>query len=129
MEEDRQRYHLLQLLDFIDLQANAIIAQLVIEKLQRFDMWESPDYIVATLGPGVYMVLEGRKVVYIGCSKEMRSRVKQHEREGDKLQPGERVVTVKTPDYRIAKKLETKLLADVNPARNKIILSFGRKVK
>jgi hypothetical protein len=130
MEEDIQRYHLSQLFNFADLtQANAIIAQLGIEKLQRFDMWESTDYIVATLGPGVYMILEGRKVVYVGCAKEMRTRVKQHEKKGDKLRPGEWVVTVKTVDFQQAKKLETKLMPDINPVRNKIKGLFGRKYK
>jgi hypothetical protein len=128
MEEDIQKYHMIQLFNFVDLtQSNAIIAQLVIERLQRFDMWESPDYMVAILGPGVYMILQDRKIVYIGCAKEMMSRVKQHKKEG-KLKPGERIITVKTVDFQQAKNLETKLMPDVNPVRNKIRRLFGRKI-
>lgn len=123
IEIQAQRYHIAQLYNFLHLShGNMILPFLVKKGLQRFDMFESSDYIITTLGPGVYIFLQNRKVKYIGSSKEMRKRILEHvrnTRNGEKVRykKGDRIITIKTEKQ--DKDLEGKLILEIKPERNK----------
>lgn len=122
-EMQAQKYHIGQLYNFVHLHhGNFILPFLVKKGLQRFDMFDDPDQIIITLGPGIYIFFNNRKVRYIGSSKEMRKRIFEHIRnyeKGEKIRyiKGDRIITIKTEKK--DKQLEGQLILAIQPERNK----------
>lgn len=129
-ELQTQGYHSGQLYSFIHRSAaTEIMKRLTNFRLNRFDCFDTPDALIRTLGPGVYMFFHERKIQYIGRSGEMRSRIKRHVRAIEKKRyfPGDRIVTIGTYTLQEAKDLEDRLIISINPLRNKLKTLQGRR--
>lgn len=97
------------------------ILELDDKTFRRYNYFDTSGYIITTLGPGVYIFFQDRKIQYIGSSKEMRIRIKKHIKKKDRKRyhADDRIITIGTMTWEDAKVLEDWLIIVIKPPRNR----------
>jgi len=121
-ELQAQGYHRLNFAKFFNIDEAQIIHREIMKiNLLKFNHYDNPDMIITTLGSGIYIFFQDRKIQYIGSSKEMRARIRKHARMQDRKRyyPNDRIITIGTMTWKDAKRLENLLIIPIQPPRNR----------